>query len=151
MALPPSWSGSIRKILGRGRLKTSLEYRSKKSRICSHNQNMSGQFKMCPDSWKYVRTAQNVSGEPKICLEMQYIFLEGHERWLHTIFVCSKIAEDFWMPPGRFRVFRPLINSLSKLLIKTAYIWQREAYLPKGLYKLYEGLICIEWQHRLDL
>ena len=51
VALPPGRFGSIRKIYGHGLLKTSLENKSK----------------MYPDSSKYVRTVQDVSGQLKLC------------------------------------------------------------------------------------
>ena len=69
MALPPGRFGSIRKIYGHGLLKTSLENRSKicpdSSKYVRTVQDVSGQFKMFPDSSNYVRTAQNVSGQVK--------------------------------------------------------------------------------------
>ena len=74
--MPPGRFGSIRKIYGHGLLKTSLKNRFK---ICPDSsgcfrtaQIMSGQPKMCPDrlkfcpdSSKYVHTAKNVSGQVK--------------------------------------------------------------------------------------
>ena len=58
VALPPGRFGSIRKIYGHGLLKTSLENRSK----------------ICPDSSKYVRTVQDVSGQLKLCSDsLKYV------------------------------------------------------------------------------
>ena len=67
VALPPERFGSIRKILDHGLLKTSLEKGLYSPRYVRTVQNVSGQPKICLDSPKYVRTAQNMSGQPKIC------------------------------------------------------------------------------------
>ena len=70
-------------------------------------QNMFGQFKMCPYSVKFVQTAQNMSGEHMFFVDgerLLCIFLVRCKRYLRVFH-----PEDFLVPPGRFRVFWPLI------------------------------------------
>ena len=87
---------------------------ARKIRLNSQNyvrtvQNMSGQFKMCPYSSKFIHTAQNMSGEHMFFVDgerLLCIFLVRCERYL-----CVFHPEDFLVPPGRFWVFRPLMNA----------------------------------------
>ena len=80
---------------------------------------LSRQLKICPDSPKCVQTLQDVSGQFKICPDSSTCVrtvqnMVGRERWLRTFLVCRERdlrvfrPEDFWVPPGRYRVFRPL-------------------------------------------
>ena len=83
---------------------------------------LSRQLKICPDSPKCVRTLQDVSGQFKICPDSSTCVrtvqnMVGRERWLRTFLVCRERdlrvfrPEDFWVPPGRYKVFRPLVYS----------------------------------------
>ena len=82
---------------------------------------LSRQLKICPDSPKCVRTLQDVSGQFKICPDSSTCVrtvqnMVGRERWLRTFLVCRERdlrvfrPEDFWVPPGRYKVFRPLVD-----------------------------------------
>ena len=109
------------------------------SKFVQTAQNISGQSKMCLDSSLCVRKVQYMSGQvkiclnsskyvyidrqtEKICLEMHFIFFQeaftyfllGHKRRLRIFLICPERylrvfhPEDFWVPPGRLRIFRPL-------------------------------------------
>ena len=67
VALPPGRFGSIRKIYGHGLLKTSLKNR----------------FKICPDSSRCFRTAQIMSGQPKMCPD-RLIFCPDSSKYIRT-------------------------------------------------------------------
>ena len=84
---------------------------------------LSRQLKICPDSPKCVRTLQDVSGQFKICPDSSTCVrtvqnMVGRERWLRTFLVCRERdlrvfrPEDFWLPPGRYKVFRPLVCNM---------------------------------------
>ena len=82
---------------------------------------MSVEFNMCPDSQRCVRQAQIMSGQLKMHPDSsRYIRtvqnMVGRERWLRTFLVCRErdlrvfCPEDFCVPPGRYTVFRLLLQ-----------------------------------------
>ena len=93
---------------------------------------LSRQLKICPDSPKCVQTLQDVSGQFKICPDSSTCVrtvqnMVGRERWLRTFLVCRERdlrvfrPEDFWVPPGRYKVFRPLLYTVYQYIVESKF------------------------------
>ena len=93
--------------------------------------------------------------EPQICLEMHYMFLweaflVDRERWCiictflvrRKRYLCIFHLEDIWVPPGRFRVFRPLDsglpNKLSPIQVKSVSLEKQQNFM------MFSGICCVD-------